>query len=63
MVSFKKQLLLLLLAYLPGVFLPFIMSIGETLISWLFMGAWVIYVFILLIIAYIIDRGGSSKLD
>ncbi len=61
MVSFKKQILLLLLAYIPGVFLPFVMSLGETLVSWFFMGAWVLYVFILLIIAYTIDRGGSSR--
>jgi len=63
MVSFRKQLLLLLLAYIPGVFLPLVMSLGETLVSWFFMGAWVLYVFILLIVAYIIDRRGSSRVD
>ena len=63
MVSFKKQLLLLLLAYIPGIFLPLVMSLGETLVSWFFMGAWVLYVFILLIVAYIIDRRGSSRVD
>ncbi len=61
MVSFKKQLFLLLLAYIPGIFLPLVMSLGETLVSWFFMGVWVLYVFILLIIAYLIDRGGSSR--
>lgn len=63
MVSFKKQLLLLLLAYIPGIFLPFVMRLGETLVSWFFTGVWVLYVFILLIVAYIIDRGGSSRVD
>ncbi|MCD6301742.1 MAG: hypothetical protein J7L82_06720 [Staphylothermus sp.] len=63
MVSFKGQLLLLILAYIPGILLPRIINLGNVVVSWFFMGTWVVYVFILLIIAYAIDRGRRSRID
>ncbi|WP_052833811.1 hypothetical protein [Staphylothermus marinus] len=60
MSSHKNPVILLILAYIPGLLLPLIMEYssvsGNPVIAWLYMLFWVIFVFILLITAYLISR-------
>lgn len=59
-----KALILLILGYLPGLLLPLVSSsdiefLGVPIV-WLYYIGWVIYLFVLLVTAYMIDRRGRS---
>lgn len=60
----KKALALLILGYLPGLLLPLLSSsdimIGGVPIVWFYYIGWVLYLFVLLIIAYTIDRRNEN---
>lgn len=49
----KLTLILIILAYIPGLLLPIIhMLTSDPLTTWFFMIIWIIYVFVLLVINY-----------
>ncbi len=60
----KKALFLLILGYLPGLLLPFVSSsdlrINGVPIVWFYYVGWVLYLFVLLVLAYIIDRRNKT---
>lgn len=60
-----SPIMLLILAYVPGALLPLVMmysrGLGSPVIVWFFMLFWVIYVFMLLVTAYLTSRRGVVR--
>jgi VIT1/CCC1 family predicted Fe2+/Mn2+ transporter len=58
----NKTFKFLLLAYIPGVFLPVVhYLLGSSIwVTWYYMIAWIVYVFIILALYYVVEEASKN---
>jgi len=62
MVSKRKILILVIAAFIPGIILPFITmyNVIGAYTPWIFMAIWIIYVYVILVLSYMVDKGEGN---
>jgi len=62
MVNQRKILILIIATFIPGIILPFITmyNIFGVYTPWIFMVLWIIYVYVILLLSYMVDKGEGN---